>query len=95
VDLLCAFLSKEYGWSIEYVESLSFSDAQKYHEAAVILKAKDRLHEISVTSYPYMKDKDRKDYRKKLKQVATRADHVEPITAIEMAQRLRNGGFGN
>ncbi len=88
-------MCREYKWTIEYVESLSFKDAQKYHDAAAILIAKDRLHELAIVSYPNMKPEKRKDYHKRLKREASKADHVEMISAKEMARRLKHGGFGN
>ena len=94
--MLCAFLAREYGWTIGYVESLPIDKANLYHDAAVSLKAKDRLHSLAVESYPHMKDKDRKKYKKLTDREANPVDLKPVMSAKDMAKKLgKTHGFGN
>lgn len=52
------------------VEAMSYSDFCHYYQYIDIIQARESLRKIDETSFPKMKDKNRKDYARKLRQQA-------------------------
>ena len=60
---MCRF----YGWTIEYVESLTYNQYLQYFKAALVIDSQERLQAMEVASYPNISKKhDRKSIVRKL-----------------------------
>ena len=84
-----------YNFSHEEMLNMEAATFYSYYKAINSIEAQNALMDLTVASYPHMKNKDRMEVKKKLKKEAYPIKDGPVMTSEEAAkeiQRMLNGG---
>ena len=64
-----AKLARFYGWTLEYIERMNYSDYSKMAKAMVMLEAREGLGQIELNNFSDFDQKTRESIQRRLKQL--------------------------
>lgn len=89
--LIRAELGRFYGWSLEYIDELSYSDVLEFYEAVTVLQARDRLIDMNIMDYPRMKQESRRKFHRQIDKLANPVHLQKPMEFDEFIEKVNRG----
>ena len=84
-------MSRFYGWSLEYIDEMPYSDVLEFHEAITVLQARDRLVDMNIMDYPRMKTESRRKLHRQVNKLANPVHLQKPMDFDEFIQKVNSG----
>ena len=88
--MMNARLARFYGFSHKEIQSMSYGLIMRYFQAITHLEAEEMLNQMTISSAPHMKTKDRRDLNNKLDRLRFRSKE-NVMTMDQFAGKLSNG----